>query len=109
MKLCDRILDPKRSSRFLTDFLALEKKVAYFGAINSLAQTLLKITSPGVPDFYQGTELWDLSLADPDNRRPVDYQIRMGWLDWLKVIPTPNTFWMSGKTAEFKMFLVGKR
>jgi (1->4)-alpha-D-glucan 1-alpha-D-glucosylmutase len=48
------------------------------GRINSLAQTLLKITTPGVPDFYQGCELWDLSLVDPDNRRPVDYQVRRG-------------------------------
>ena len=47
-----------------------------FGWINSLAQTLLKLTSPGIPDLYQGTELWDLSLVDPDNRRPVDYELR---------------------------------
>jgi (1->4)-alpha-D-glucan 1-alpha-D-glucosylmutase len=46
------------------------------GRINSLAQTLLKLTAPGVPDFYQGTELWDLSLVDPDNRRPIDYELR---------------------------------
>jgi (1->4)-alpha-D-glucan 1-alpha-D-glucosylmutase len=46
------------------------------GRVNSLAQTLLKTTTPGVPDFYQGCELWDLSLVDPDNRRPVDYQVR---------------------------------
>ena len=46
------------------------------GRINSLAQTLLKLTTPGVPDIYQGTELWDLSLVDPDNRRPVDYALR---------------------------------
>ena len=46
------------------------------GALNSLAQVALKIASPGVPDFYQGTELWDLSLVDPDNRRPVDFEIR---------------------------------
>ena len=44
------------------------------GRVNSLAQTLLKHTAPGVPDLYQGTELWDLSLVDPDNRRPVDYE-----------------------------------
>ncbi len=50
--------------------------VMYFGAMNSLAQTLLKLTSPGVPDTYQGTELWDLSLVDPDNRRPVDFDLR---------------------------------
>src|SRR5437867_10134279 len=48
----------------------------FFGALNSLAQTLIKITAPGVPDFYQGTELWDLSLVDPDNRRPVDWALR---------------------------------
>jgi len=46
------------------------------GRINSLAQTLLKLTAPGVPDIYQGTELWDLSLVDPDNRRPVDFALR---------------------------------
>ena len=46
------------------------------GRINSLAQTLIKMVAPGVPDFYQGTELWDLSLVDPDNRRPVDFELR---------------------------------
>ena len=48
----------------------------YFGAINSLAQTLLKLTCPGVPDVYQGQEMWDFSLVDPDNRRPVDFELR---------------------------------
>jgi (1->4)-alpha-D-glucan 1-alpha-D-glucosylmutase len=52
---------------------------------NSLSQTLLKITTPGVPDFYQGAELWDLSLVDPDNRRPVDYKMRRDLLDDLKL------------------------
>jgi (1->4)-alpha-D-glucan 1-alpha-D-glucosylmutase len=51
------------------------------GRINSLAQTLLKLTCPGVPDIYQGTELWDLSLVDPDNRRPVDFDLRRRLLD----------------------------
>jgi len=51
-------------------------RVAFFGRLNSLSQVLLKLTSPGVPDIYQGTELWDLSLVDPDNRRPVDYDQR---------------------------------
>ena len=50
--------------------------VIYFGAINSLTQTLLKLTCPGVPDIYQGQELWDFSLVDPDNRRPVDFELR---------------------------------
>lgn len=56
----------------------------YFGQLNSLAQVLLKLTCPGVPDFYQGSELWDLSLVDPDNRRPVDYAQRKKLLDRLK-------------------------
>jgi (1->4)-alpha-D-glucan 1-alpha-D-glucosylmutase len=50
------------------------------GRVNSLSQTLVKLTAPGVPDLYQGTELWDLSLVDPDNRRPVDYRTRIGLL-----------------------------
>ena len=51
-------------------------EIATAGRMNSLAQTLLKYTAPGVPDLYQGGELWDLSLVDPDNRRPVDYGLR---------------------------------
>ncbi|MFL6258553.1 MAG: malto-oligosyltrehalose synthase [Thermoanaerobaculia bacterium] len=70
------------------DFLAgLEAFVAPLvepGRINSLAQTLLKLTAPGVPDFYQGSEIWDLSLVDPDNRRPVDYELRRRLLGDLK-------------------------
>ncbi len=72
----EAVLDRGRSRRFLDDFSAFHARVAHFGALNSLAQTLIKITAPGVPDFYQGTELWDLSLVDPDNRRPVDWALR---------------------------------
>jgi (1->4)-alpha-D-glucan 1-alpha-D-glucosylmutase len=61
----------------LSDFLKFQKQIAHYGAFNALAQVLLKIASPGVPDFYQGTELWDFSLVDPDNRRPVDFQQRV--------------------------------
>ncbi len=61
---------------FLRDFLGLQRRVARVGVVNSLAQALLKVASPGVPDLYQGTELWELSLVDPDNRRPVDYDRR---------------------------------
>jgi (1->4)-alpha-D-glucan 1-alpha-D-glucosylmutase len=68
------ILDPKRP--FLGAFLPFQTRVAELGIYNSLAQLLIKVTAPGVPDFYQGTELWDLSLVDPDNRRPVDYDVR---------------------------------
>jgi (1->4)-alpha-D-glucan 1-alpha-D-glucosylmutase len=60
-------------SEFLDAFLPLWRRVAYFGQFNALSQTLLKLTCPGVPDTYRGTEVWDFSLVDPDNRRPVDY------------------------------------
>ncbi len=61
---------------FLADLEAFVAPLVEPGRINSLAQTLIKLTAPGVPDFYQGSELWDLSLVDPDNRRPVDYELR---------------------------------
>ncbi|MGQ3300189.1 malto-oligosyltrehalose synthase [Reyranella sp.] len=60
----------------LDDLLAFERRIAPAGAVNGLAQCLLKLTVPGVPDFYQGTDLWDFSLVDPDNRRPVDFAAR---------------------------------
>ena len=70
------ILDEQVSGKFLRDLGAFRAKVNHFGLLNSLAQTLLRITLPGAPDTYQGTELWDFSLVDPDNRRPVDYPRR---------------------------------
>jgi (1->4)-alpha-D-glucan 1-alpha-D-glucosylmutase len=73
------ILEPGPASRpnlFLQELEQLIRPVIFFGAINSLAQTLLKLTVPGIPDLYQGTEFWDYSLVDPDNRRPVDYAAR---------------------------------
>ncbi len=63
-------------SPFLTDLAAFADRVARYGALNSLTQVTLKLTVPGVPDLYQGSELWDLSLVDPDNRRPVDFTLR---------------------------------
>ncbi len=76
----DRILAPDQSRRFLESFIPFQKRIAQYGIWNSLAQTLLKMTSPGIPDFYQGTELWDLNLVDPDNRRPVDFELRDNFL-----------------------------
>jgi (1->4)-alpha-D-glucan 1-alpha-D-glucosylmutase len=67
------ILDRRRANPFLATFEPFQARIAELGIYNSLAQQLVKITAPGVPDFYQGTELWDLSLVDPDNRHPVDY------------------------------------
>lgn len=76
-------LDPSVSPEFLGDFLEFSSRVHRYGVYNSLSQTLLKVTSPGVPDFYQGAELWDLNLVDPDNRRPVHFGIRNGLLKTL--------------------------
>ncbi|MDQ3731995.1 MAG: malto-oligosyltrehalose synthase, partial [Pseudomonadota bacterium] len=74
------ILDRQSANLFLDDFIPFQQQVARLGTYNSLAQCLLKFTAPGVPDVYQGNELWDLSLVDPDNRRPVDYGLRDGLL-----------------------------
>jgi (1->4)-alpha-D-glucan 1-alpha-D-glucosylmutase len=72
----ERILDRSASVEFLDSLETLAQRVALLGALNSLSQVTLKATMPGVPDFYQGTEFWDLSLVDPDNRRPVDFAER---------------------------------
>jgi (1->4)-alpha-D-glucan 1-alpha-D-glucosylmutase len=74
-------LDPARAGNFLASFLPCAARVARLGARNTLVQTVLKLTAPGVPDLYQGSELWDLSLVDPDNRRPVDYDLRARLLE----------------------------
>jgi (1->4)-alpha-D-glucan 1-alpha-D-glucosylmutase len=81
VKFVDRILSGQDNREFLEDFRQFHKQVAYFGMVNGLSQTLLKIASPGVPDFYQGSELWDLRLVDPDNRGPVDFGKRAAALD----------------------------
>jgi len=75
-RFVERVLLPSQRNRFLREFAPLARLVAYYGHFNSLSQMLLKLTSPGVPDIYQGNELWDFSLVDPDNRRPVDYEQR---------------------------------
>jgi (1->4)-alpha-D-glucan 1-alpha-D-glucosylmutase len=80
------IFDRKRAAPFLASFAALARRTALLGALSSLTQLVLKATMPGVPDFYQGTELWDFALVDPDNRRPVDFAARQAALvakpDW---------------------------
>ena len=77
------ILVGKGAESFLADFLPFHRRVAAYGAVNSLAQLVLKLTVPGIPDIYQGTESWDFSLVDPDNRRPVDYPARAEMLESL--------------------------
>jgi (1->4)-alpha-D-glucan 1-alpha-D-glucosylmutase len=81
------LLDPARSGEFIESFGGLADRAALMGALNSLAQVTLKGTMPGVPDFYQGTEFWDLSLVDPDNRRPVDFPARAQALRLLTETP----------------------
>jgi (1->4)-alpha-D-glucan 1-alpha-D-glucosylmutase len=102
------------SSDFLDDFLRFQKNIACHGMLNSLAQCLLKITSPGVPDFYQNAELWDLSLVDPDNRRPVDYTRRKKLLDDLEsaeikdrtaLLKDVTTNWQDGR---IKLYAIKK-
>ena len=78
------ILDARESAAFLASFHAFERKLAFYGILNSLSQTLLKVVSPGIPDIYQGTELWDLNMVDPDNRRPVDFARRASLLSGLE-------------------------
>ena len=76
----EEILEPSRENRFLKAFFPFQRRISWYGMFYSLSQALLKMTAPGVPDFYQGTELWDLTLVDPDNRRPVDYEKRSRFL-----------------------------
>lgn len=70
------ILRAGKENQFLAELRQFQALTSHCGRLNSLSQTLLKISSPGIPDFYQGSELWDLSLVDPDNRRPVDFEAR---------------------------------
>jgi (1->4)-alpha-D-glucan 1-alpha-D-glucosylmutase len=109
------LLDENASGEFLTDFAPFQKRIAWFGRLNSLSQALLKLTCPGVPDLYQGTEWWDLSLVDPDNRRPVDYEGRRRMLYGLRErlgaagMPSPDflrQLWEDAHTGEIKLYLI---
>jgi (1->4)-alpha-D-glucan 1-alpha-D-glucosylmutase len=77
LSFVESVLDAKRSPAFIADLERTQRVTATCGIWNSLSQLVLKITSPGVPDFYQGSELWQLQLVDPDNRQPVDYDTRL--------------------------------
>jgi (1->4)-alpha-D-glucan 1-alpha-D-glucosylmutase len=105
MAFLDRILE---SPAFLRSFSRFQKKIAHFGARSSLSQLLLKITSPGVPDFDQGTEAWDLSLADPDNRRPVDFPANIAVLEQLKKRSRPSELLKTWADGRIKMYMTWK-
>jgi (1->4)-alpha-D-glucan 1-alpha-D-glucosylmutase len=103
-----RLLDGKSGGEFLRDFRPFQKRVADLGLLNSLSQTLLKIAAPGVPDTYQGTELWDFSLVDPDNRRPVDYAKRQEMLRLLAAGADPAELLRRKEDGRVKLYVTWK-
>ncbi|MFC2149725.1 malto-oligosyltrehalose synthase [Candidatus Auribacterota bacterium] len=84
IEFVDNILRKTDQNKFIKKFLSFQKNISYYGMFNSLSQALIKITSPGVPDLYQGSEYWELTLVDPDNRRPVDFDERKETLSGFK-------------------------
>jgi (1->4)-alpha-D-glucan 1-alpha-D-glucosylmutase len=114
LSFIEKILDPDPGNAFMKEFMPFAHKVAHFGLLNALSQTLVKTTCPGVPDFYQGTELWDLNLVDPDNRRPVGFEKRKTMLkdiharvgdDTLKLI---DELLSAKDDGRLKLFLIYK-
>lgn len=109
-----RILDQSPENHFLADFVPFQKRVSHYGFLNSLSQLMLKLTSPGVPDVYQGSELWDFFLVDPDNRQSVDYSIRREYLETLGNAPEQGLLSLTGQlfshsaNGMVKMFLLSK-
>jgi (1->4)-alpha-D-glucan 1-alpha-D-glucosylmutase len=101
----EALLDPTVSESFLQDLAALAGTVAYFGALNGLGQQTLKLTAPGVPDIYQGTELWNFSLVDPDNRRPVDFPRRSRLLTELASLPSGASLAANVQDGRIKLFV----
>ncbi|MGE5506488.1 MAG: malto-oligosyltrehalose synthase [Actinomycetota bacterium] len=97
-----RICDSGRRNPFLDDFVAFQRRIAAAGMVNGLVQTLLKLTCPGVPDIYQGCELWQLALVDPDNRRPVDWGSRRAMLGGLAAGPLSGRLedWTDGAVKQ---------
>ena len=99
-----RVLDSSPKNRFVPAFLPVAEEIARLGAINSLSQVALKLTTPGVPDIYQGNEIWDFSLVDPDNRRPVDYARRDEMLRSLETV-SPDELLRKWPDGRIKLLL----
>ncbi len=111
----EAVLNRNEENEFLDSFEEFHAKIAYCGMCNSLSQALLKIASPGLPDFYQGTELWTFSLVDPDNRRPVDYTERkkmlydlMWWEKEAAGRDIARRLWDAWEDGRIKMYVVYK-
>ncbi|MBU1125110.1 MAG: malto-oligosyltrehalose synthase, partial [Candidatus Omnitrophica bacterium] len=108
----ERISEDTGNNAFMQSFLPFQKKLAFYGIINSLSQTLLKLCAPGIPDFYQGTELWDLSLVDPDNRRQVDFSARKEYLSVIRQrssldrLGLLRDLWEKREDGRIKLFLI---
>jgi malto-oligosyltrehalose synthase/4-alpha-glucanotransferase len=103
-----KLLDP--SNPFLKSLLSFQERIGTFAVVNSLSQLVLKFSCPGIPDVYQGTELWDLSLVDPDNRREVDYNLRNQYLQELlswdgSAIDLLSNLWKNRYSAKIKLWL----
>ncbi|MGY6152389.1 malto-oligosyltrehalose synthase [Paraburkholderia graminis] len=96
------ILAPQRRDGFLHELAAFVARISRAGALNSLQQTVLRLASPGIPDLYQGTELWDFSLVDPDNRRPVDFDARAALL----AQTPPSEFLSTWRNGRVKLAVV---
>ncbi|HKY09069.1 MAG TPA: malto-oligosyltrehalose synthase, partial [Candidatus Binatia bacterium] len=114
VNFAEAILTPADDNRFLDEFVPFARRIARCAMFNSLGQTLVKIAAPGIPDIYQGTELWDLSFVDPDNRRPVDYDGRRRLLGELRSAESTDRFvlldellanWQDGR---IKLYLMHK-
>ena len=100
-------------NKFRRDFLEFERRIAYYGMLNALSQTLLKIVSPGTPDIYQGSELWDLRLVDPDNRQPVDFEKRRTMLEEIRAKEAegkilPSEWLRNWRDGRIKLYLIWK-
>ncbi len=114
LSFLEALLYPSEDNHFLSEFLPFQRKIAHYGIFNSLSQTLIKITSPGIPDFYQGTELWDLNLVDPDNRRPANFELRTALLEDLRrkadsdVLDLAHDLLATKEDGRIKIFLVAR-
>jgi (1->4)-alpha-D-glucan 1-alpha-D-glucosylmutase len=98
LKLLRSLLKPGGS--FIERFNPLARRLSFLGMLNGLSRTILKLTLPGVPDIYQGTEFWDFSLVDPDNRRPVDYAARIKALEKTDPLETLVANWPDGRVKQ---------
>ena len=119
LRFVDFLLVGQGRIRFQNAFFPVVSELAKLGAVNSLVQLALKCATPGIPDIYQGTEFWDLSLVDPDNRRPVDYELRSQCLQQMLPMIEPqstvegrmdflNTLWQTWPDAQIKQYVMAR-